>query len=114
MKNIIIIFILFFLNVSKVNSGEINQNGEIYNTGTWGIGEDTYVIGCIYDAVDSSFGTKCAHRSSKWYYYEPKYQGSLNRAYQKCKNELYNYGSKKYVNFRSSLNDGGYEIDCSQ
>ena len=48
MKNIITIFILFFLNISKVNSGEINQNGEIYNTGTWGIGEDTYIIGCIY------------------------------------------------------------------
>jgi len=114
MKNILIIFIIFFLNISKVNTAETNQNGEIYNTGTWGFGQDPYIIGCIYDLLDASFGMKCAHRSYEWYYDEATYKGSRQRAYQKCYNELYSYGSRKYVNFRNSLNGGDYTIECNQ
>ena len=113
MKKVLVIVILSLLMTNNLISKEITINGEKYNTGTFGFGADPYVIGCIYDNLDASFGKKCAHRSFRHYFNEGKYPGSWNRAFQKCQNELLRTGTRKYVNFRRGLNDGDYSIICS-
>ena len=113
MKKLLMILILSFLTTSNANTGEITQNGEVYSTGTFGFGADPYVIGCIYDLLDASYGSKCAQRSFKWYFDEATYPGSYDRAYRKCYNELFRTGTRKYVNFKRGLNEGDYTIECS-
>ena len=113
MRKICLITFIGLLTTSTVNSGEITQNGKVYSTGTLSFGADPYVIGCIYDTLDASFGSKCAQRSLKWYFNEGKYPGSLNEAYEKCRNDLYRRGINKYVNFARGLSEGDYTIECS-
>ena len=70
---------------------------------------DPYVIGCIYDLLDASFGSKCAQRSIKFYFNERKHRGSYDRAYNNCYSYLRELGYRKYNNF----NNETYQISCS-
>jgi hypothetical protein len=106
MKKLLGIFVfglLVFLNPINENSAKADH----YKKGI--IFGDPYVIGCIYDLLDASFGKKCAHRSIKFYYHEGKHKGSWDKAYDKCRNYLRQVGYRKYRNFNSV----DYSIECS-
>ena len=95
------IFVFVFLHIN-ISSADHYKKGMFFS--------DPYVIGCIYDLLDASFGKKCAHRSMKYYFHEGKHRGSLNEAYKKCRNELMRTGSRKYRNF--NLED--YSVECNE
>jgi hypothetical protein len=106
MKKILYLIIFCFLintNFTKID----HVKADHYKTGL--MFADPYVIGCIYDLLDASFGKKCAQRSLKYYYHEGKHKGSWNKAYEKCYNELRQLGYRKYRNF----NNTDYSIECS-
>ena len=98
-----ILSLSFYLNPLNIN----NSNADHYNKGFFFA--DPYVIGCIYDLLDASFGTKCAHRSIKFYYHEGKHKGSWDKAYQDCRNYLRSTAYRKYRDF----NNDDYSIECS-
>lgn len=96
---------LVFLFLSLLISS--NAKADHYKTGI--MFGDPYVIGCIYDLLDSSFGSKCAQRSIKFYFNERKHRGSYDLAYEKCYSYLRELGYRKYRNF----NNEDYQISCS-
>jgi hypothetical protein len=106
MKKILpILFLGILINISFINND--SAKADHYKTGI--IFADPYVIGCIYDLLDASFGSKCAHRSPKYYYHEGKHKGSWNKAYDRCYNYLRRIGYRKYRNF----NNVDYSVECS-
>ena len=84
-----------------------NAKADHYKTGI--LFADPYVIGCIYDLLDASFGKKCAQRSIKFYFNERKHRGSYDQAYDNCYSYLRRLGVQKYRNF----NNEDYQISCS-
>ena len=102
-STILVLGLLFYINPLNTN----NSNADHYKKGIFF--PDPYVIGCIYDLLDASFGKKCAHRSLKYYFSENKHRGSMKEAYNKCYSELRITGHRKYRNF----NNEDYSIECS-
>ena len=100
---IVILSLLVYINPLNTN----NSNADHYNRGFFFA--DPYVIGCIYDLLDASFGKKCAQRSIKFYFNERKHRGSYDQAYDKCYSYLRRLGVQKYRNF----NNEDYQISCS-
>ena len=84
-----------------------NAKADHYKTGLFFA--DPYVVGCIYDLLDASFGKKCAQRSPKFYFNERKHKGSYKQAYSKCYSYLRGLGASKYNDF----NNEDYQISCS-
>ena len=106
MKKILgIVVLCFAFYVSPTNT--IDSKADHYKTGI--IFGDPYVIGCIYDLLDASFGSKCAHRSPKYYYHEGKHKGSWDKAYERCYNYLRRLGHRTYRNF----NRDDFSVECS-
>ena len=106
MKKLLGIVVLgFVLYFSPSNT--IESKADHYKTGMFFA--DPYVIGCIYDLLDASFGSKCAHRSPKYYYHEGKHKGSWDKAYERCYNYLRRLGHRTYRNF----NRDDFSVECS-
>lgn len=100
MKTFLTILLTFFISNSNVKADHYDK-GFLFG--------DPYVIGCIYDLLDATFGKKCAQRSIKFYFNENKHQGSYNLAYRNCYSYLKTLGYRKYKNF----NNEDYQISCS-